>query len=161
MSYASVVIMYGGQILLQQRRNVIRNWSLIGGEIEPNEPPEQAAIRETREETGYEIEVERLVGIYNWPQMRPTSQTAHVYIAHIIGGKFAPTSETVQVKFFAPERLPLLLNRFSTSYVHDALQDVGPKMTTIIIPTWKAVALKMAIALLNHFEPRQKARYKK
>lgn len=54
--------------VLMVKREDFRVWVLPGGGIEPGETREQAAARETCEETGYEIAVDRLVGCYWHPQ---------------------------------------------------------------------------------------------
>ena len=54
------------QILLM-RRSDNRHWGLPGGYVEPGESVVLATEREVREETGYEIDVGRLVGVYSDP----------------------------------------------------------------------------------------------
>ena len=52
-----------GELLLMERSDG-SGWCLPCGLVEPNEKPAQAAVRETREETGLEVEVVRLVGVF-------------------------------------------------------------------------------------------------
>lgn len=61
-------------------------WSLPGGGVEPEEDW-AAAIREVREETGYEIAVDRLVGKYRRPQI---GDTKYVFTGRICGGTPGP-----------------------------------------------------------------------
>ncbi|YBV93549.1 NUDIX hydrolase (plasmid) [Bacillus sp. PK9-021] len=49
------------KILMVLNRN--NTWSLPGGGVEKGETPEQAAIRETKEETGYDIKVDGIVSL--------------------------------------------------------------------------------------------------
>ena len=56
-----------GQILLM-RRSDNGHWGLPGGYVEPGESVQSAAQREVLEETGCEIEVGRLVGVYSDPR---------------------------------------------------------------------------------------------
>ncbi|MBT2213777.1 NUDIX domain-containing protein [Actinomadura sp. NEAU-AAG7] len=56
-----------GEILMI-RRTDNDNWALPGGAIDIGESVAQAAIRETKEETGIDIEVINLVGIYSDPR---------------------------------------------------------------------------------------------
>src|SRR5205823_14899647 len=64
---ASALIFDGNRVLLAHRRD-IDWWNLPGGGMEAGETVEQAIRREVLEETGLEVEVERLVGVYSKPQ---------------------------------------------------------------------------------------------
>lgn len=56
-----------GRVLLQQRSDN-RYWGLPGGGVEPGESVTEALQREVWEETGYIVEVGRLVGVYSAPE---------------------------------------------------------------------------------------------
>jgi 8-oxo-dGTP diphosphatase len=53
-------------------------WNFPGGSAEESETPEQACIREVREETGYDIRIARLVCQHG---------SRYTYLADIIGGE--------------------------------------------------------------------------
>lgn len=54
------------------------DWDLPAGYLDPGESPEEAAIRETREEAGIDVELISLVGVYT---SRPGNAVATVYLA--------------------------------------------------------------------------------
>ncbi|GAA1921476.1 hypothetical protein GCM10009775_12430 [Microbacterium aoyamense] len=71
-------------------------WTLPGGGLEPGEDPEKAVRREVREETGYRVVVDELLGIHSrvipaarriTPAEQPLQALRIVYRAHIIGGR--------------------------------------------------------------------------
>lgn len=61
---AAVITDQSGRVLLCQQRQGHRFWGLPGGRIRNDESPVQAAIRGIRKETGMEIEILDLIGIY-------------------------------------------------------------------------------------------------
>lgn len=118
---SSVVLFNGrGEVLLELREDA-RIWALPAGSLEPGETYEQAAVREVREETGYEIELERLVGTYWRPQMPNGGSKMSVFVGRIVGGD--PSNhdwESLVIKWFPIDALPKTLFRFSREHIADA-----------------------------------------
>jgi 8-oxo-dGTP diphosphatase len=90
------------QILLGHRRD-IDWWNLPGGGMESGETVDEALCREVREETGLEVKVERLVGVYSKPQKQEVVLT---FLCLVIGGTLQSTEETRESRYFAPDTLP-------------------------------------------------------
>lgn len=86
------------KILLVKRRDV-PVWVLPGGGIDLNETPEEAVIREVKEETGLDISIERLAAHYS-PVNRLSAPT-FVFVCSILGGKLTTSLETKEVDFFS------------------------------------------------------------
>lgn len=81
----NVAVMHGCKILLTKRED-FETWILPSGGVEDGESIAQAAIRETKEETGLDVELTRLVGIYSrLGNMSPVH--AMLFIAKPIGGE--------------------------------------------------------------------------
>jgi len=98
----ALIFNYEKQILLGHRRD-IDWWNLPGGGMEYGETVDEAVCREVREETGLEVKVERLVGVYSKPQKQEVVLT---FLCQAIGGTLQPTEETRESRYFAPEALP-------------------------------------------------------
>lgn len=100
-----------GRVLLQKRGDSGK-WGFPGGAIELGETPEEAAVRELKEETGLDVAVESLIGIYTDSEMTyPNGDAAHsIMIAFrlkAIGGDLkCDHSETIELKYFSVEELP-------------------------------------------------------
>jgi 8-oxo-dGTP diphosphatase len=67
-----------GRVLLVQRRNPPHGWALPGGFVDAGEAVEHAAVREAREETGLEVVLETLLGVYSDPERDPRGHTVSV-----------------------------------------------------------------------------------
>ena len=78
--------------ILFQRRTDNGKWGLIGGLLEMNETYEEAALREIREETGLEVQLDSFLGIFhNHNMVWSNGDAAHVvsayFTAHIVKGE--------------------------------------------------------------------------
>lgn len=103
----AVVLDEQGGVLLGRRRDG-GFWTLPGGGVEEGETPWQAVVRETREETGFDVEVVRLATV-DWKQA--ASDIVFVFECGITGGAAATSNETSEVRFVPKEDLAALLPR--------------------------------------------------
>ncbi len=102
-------------------------WAQPGGFLEIDETVLDGAIRETREETGYEVEVTGIVGLYS--RIAAAIVTA-IYEARIVGGTATTSHETLEVRAFAPDAIPWHELAFETSVrgIRDWLARVHPEI---------------------------------
>jgi len=66
-----VIIELDGGIVLVRRRNPPPGWALPGGFIDPGESAAHGARREAKEETGLDVELTELLGVYSDPKRDP------------------------------------------------------------------------------------------
>jgi len=110
---AAVVFDTQGRILLHKRTDN-GNWGLPGGSIETGERADESIIREVWEETGYQVEVIRLVGVYSDPALTtityPNGDVAAyvslLYECRVTGGSPTLNDESSAVEWFSPQALP-------------------------------------------------------
>ena len=69
-------------VLLVKRKD-LPIWDLPGGRVDERELLEEAAKREVREETGYEVEIVDKVGVYVRPSFHDVQ---HIYTGIVTGG---------------------------------------------------------------------------
>jgi ADP-ribose pyrophosphatase YjhB (NUDIX family) len=110
-----VVVNDAGEILLI-RRTDNDNWALPGGAMDLGESLPDAAIRETLEETGVQVELTGLVGIYTDPRHvilytsngEARQEFSVVFTARPIGGEPTPSNESSEVHWIAPDATAVL-----------------------------------------------------
>jgi len=60
-------------------------------------------VREVNEETGLQVELERLLEVYSYPD---SPVVVLVFVGRVVGGQPVPGSECLEVRAFAPEEIP-------------------------------------------------------
>lgn len=98
-----VFIKRGSEILLVRQGYGEKFWSLPGGVLEEGESIDQAAIREVKEETGLDIRLGRLVGVYSKPADNAIALT---FEAQVSGGVLHPSNEIIDAQYFSLDHLP-------------------------------------------------------
>jgi 8-oxo-dGTP diphosphatase len=94
----------GGIVLIQRDIEPgYGRWTFPGGFVERGERAEAAAEREVLEETGLEIEVRDIVGLYTYEGEVPAIA---VFAAGVTGGEPTPLDETMDVRSFPRDGLP-------------------------------------------------------
>ena len=100
-----------GRLLLQRR---VDNglWAMPGGAMEMTESLPEAAVREVREETGYEVEVTGLVGTYTdarhviaYSDGEVRRQSNVCFRARVVGGGLAVSDESHEAGWFSAEEI--------------------------------------------------------
>ncbi|MCC6446418.1 MAG: NUDIX domain-containing protein [Armatimonadetes bacterium] len=101
---AGALVGFGEGVLLARRKYEPRagEWSIPGGYVECGETVEEAAVREMLEETGLDIRLEGLLGVYSdrGPAVRV------IYRAAIAGGSLCPGDDITEARFFDVGTLP-------------------------------------------------------
>ena len=94
----------GGIVLIQRDIEPgYGKWTFPGGFVERGERAEAAAEREVLEESGLEIEVGEIVGLYTYDGQIPAIA---VFAAEVTGGEPTPLDETMDIRSFPTEGLP-------------------------------------------------------
>ena len=120
----TVAIVDGGQVLLTRRED-FEIWCLPGGAVDDGESIAVAAVREAREETGLEVELTRLVGIYSRPRGWRSTHLI-LFAARAVGGALRPDPhEVVEAGYFGLEALPAPLLAGHRQQILDALGGAG------------------------------------
>ncbi|QSF46977.1 NUDIX hydrolase [Paenibacillus tianjinensis] len=74
-----------------------RGWEIPGGRVEEGESITSAVIRETKEETGIDIEIIRFCGVF---QNVKESVISNLFLAKPTGGAFRTSSESYELGYF-------------------------------------------------------------
>jgi len=108
----------GPEVALVKRTSP-RAWELPGGALEAGETWAAAAVREVAEETGLEVQIERLLGWYARTGYRP--HRSPVFVCRVMRGHLRANQESVEVAFFPVERLPAGLFPWYRPIIRDAV----------------------------------------
>jgi len=103
---ANIAIIENSKILLIKRED-FPVWAFPGGHVEDGESLAQAAVREAVEETGIQVRIINLVGIYSLPHWRKSGYHEVLFRAIPVGGSLRlQKEEAIDARYFSDEELP-------------------------------------------------------
>lgn len=92
------------EVLLCHRRDYDL-WNLPGGKLESKETPWEGVIREVKEETGLDVEVVKLTGIYS--KSTEKDEIVFSFLCEIIGGELTLNKEADKIEYFRLKNIPI------------------------------------------------------
>ena len=115
----TVFTLDGGIVLLKRDvEPAMGKWVFPGGYVDRGESVQEAAIRETKEESKVDVKLGPLLNVYSYPR---SPNVIVVYAADIVGGELAAGDETIEARSFAPSAIPWKELAFDST--RDALND--------------------------------------
>jgi len=115
----TVFTLDGGIVLL--KRGVepgLGKWVFPGGYVDRGESVQEAAIRETKEESQVDVKLGPLLNVYSYPR---SPNVIVVYTADIVGGELTAADESVEAGAFSPAKIPW--DELAFDSTRDALRD--------------------------------------
>jgi len=112
-----------GKILLVQE-TTDNCWAMPGGWADVGDVPSEVAIRECKEESGFDVKPIKVIGVFDANRVGGRLEFFHafkiIFLCELIGGKAAPSDETLDVRFFDLNELPALsLNRTNEKHLNE------------------------------------------
>lgn len=113
----AIIFDNAGCVLLCHRRDMDL-WTLPGGGMESGELPTDAVIREVKEETGLDVTIGRLIGVYG---KQDRDDVVFAFTCNVTGGQLTETDESDACRYFALDDIPLNTNPKQIERIYDAI----------------------------------------
>jgi 8-oxo-dGTP diphosphatase len=118
----------GKYLLVQEKQpKVYGLWNLPAGHVDKGETIETAAVREAKEETGYDVQLDGKIGIYHETVESPVR---HAFTAHIVGGELqVQPDEILDARWFSYEEITQMRQdgKLRVEWIYEALSRVELK----------------------------------
>ncbi len=124
---AGVVVKKDGKYLLVQEGGPLSRacrglWNFPAGKVDPGETFEEAATREAKEESGFDVKIIRKIGIF---QTTPTEAVKHAFLAEIVGGEIEyPKEEILDARWFTLDEIYGIKDKLREGWVLNAIEIV-------------------------------------
>ena len=105
---AGAIIMQDNRLLLVKRKYPpgVDDWCIPAGFMEYNESPVECCKREIKEETGLNIEIDKLFWNYRAGDDPRSTVVLILYLANIVDGRLVPGDDAVETRYFSLDNLP-------------------------------------------------------
>jgi 8-oxo-dGTP diphosphatase len=111
-----------GRILCVRMNYATRGWTTPGGRVEQGESPLDALKREVLEESGLDVVVEELVGVYSKPY---EDDIVLFFRARVVArNPWQPNDEIAQIGYFGRDDLPEPMGLVARTRIIDALDGI-------------------------------------
>jgi ADP-ribose pyrophosphatase YjhB (NUDIX family) len=119
---AGVVIQKDGKFLLVQEKQpkVYGLWNFPAGKVEVGSSIEETAIKEAKEESGYEVELLKKIDIYHEDALQPVK---HAFAGKIVGGELQfPKDEILNAQWFTFKEINDMKQKLRGVWILDAIK---------------------------------------
>lgn len=115
----TVFLLNGGVVLLKRGvEPALGKWVFPGGYVDRGESVQEAAVRETKEESQLDVKLGPLLNVYSYPG---SPNVIVVYTAQVVGGELSAGDESIEARIFSANELPWHDLAFDST--KDALND--------------------------------------
>jgi ADP-ribose pyrophosphatase YjhB (NUDIX family) len=119
----AAVINDEGKILLV-KEVMDKKWAMPGGWADVGDIPSEVAIRETKEESGYDVKPKKVIGVFDANRSGRPLEFFHafkiIFLCDLLGGEAKTSDETEDVAFFSLDELPQLSqNRTNEKHINE------------------------------------------
>lgn len=119
----AAVINDEGKILLV-KEVMDKKWAMPGGWADVGDIPSEVAIRETKEESGYDVKPKKVIGVFDANRSGRPLEFFHafkiIFLCNLLGGEAKTSDETEDVAFFNIDELPQLSqNRTNEKHISE------------------------------------------
>ncbi len=118
----AVIKQDGKYLLVQENRSgtkVHGLWNFPAGKVEEGDSIEKTAIKEAKEEVGYDIELLRKLDIF---QAHAKTPPKHAFAAKVIGGKLEwPKDEIIDAKWFTWQEIQDIKDKLREEWIIGAI----------------------------------------
>jgi 8-oxo-dGTP diphosphatase len=101
-----IIIRYRGSIVLVERKNPPPGWALPGGFVDDGESPEDAAVREAKEETSLDVRLREQFHVYGKPGRDPRFHTVTIVYIGDGEGALKGADDAKNAALFSADNLP-------------------------------------------------------
>jgi 8-oxo-dGTP diphosphatase len=105
-------------LLVQEKKEeFFELWNFPAGKLESGETPEEAAVREVKEETGYLVKLTGKVGVWE------AAVTKHVFVGEIISGNLdVPSIEIMDAQWFSLKELEAMRDKLRHVWILEVIK---------------------------------------